>query len=61
MLEYGKEGGENMKMPLAEQLKNIKQEYPEGYDYLSSEVQLPQYDENDDLITKEENKDESIH
>ena len=49
-----------MKMPLAEQLKHIKQEYPDGYDYLSSELKLPQYDDNDELITKEENKDESI-
>ena len=50
-----------MKMPLAEQLEHIKKKYPEGYDYLSSEVQLPQFDENDELITKEETKDESIH
>lgn len=50
-----------MNMPLEEQLKHIKQEYPEGYDYLSSEFKLPQFDDNDELITKEEQKDESIH
>ena len=50
-----------MNMPLEEQLKHIKQEYPEGYDYLSSEFKLPRFDDNDELITEEERTNESIH
>lgn len=50
-----------MKMPLEEQLKHIAQEYPEGYDYLTSEVKLPQYDDNDELIKEEDKTNESIH
>ena len=46
-----------MKMPLAEQLKHIKEEYPDGYDYLTSEIELPKYDENDELVRKEDNNE----
>ena len=44
-----------MKKLIKEQLENMKQEHPE---LLNSEIKLPQFDENDEIITKEENKDE---
>lgn len=46
-----------MKMPLEEQLKHIKQEYPEGYDYLTSEIKLPRFDDNDEIISEKEEDD----
>lgn len=46
-----------MKMPLEEQLKHIKQEYPEGYDYLTSEIKLPRFDDDDEIISEKEEDD----
>lgn len=46
-----------MKMPLEEQLKHIKQEYPEGYDYLSKEIKLPRFDDDDEVISEKEEEE----
>lgn len=42
-------------MPLEEQLEIIKKEFPEAWKYLheSPDLQLPEYDDNDELIVKE--------
>lgn len=47
-----------MKKPLKEQLEHMKKEHPE---LLNSEIKLPQFDDNDEMIKKEEDDNEGIH
>lgn len=50
-------------MSLEEQLKHIKQDYPEAWEFLHSppDLELPKFNDNDEMITREEIEDESIH
>lgn len=43
-------------MSLQEQLEHIKTEYPEAWEYLneSKEARLPRFDDNDEMITEED-------
>ena len=45
-------------MSLQEQLEHIKTEYPEAWEYLNepNEARLPRFDDNDEMITEEEEK-----
>lgn len=45
-------------MSLQEQLEHIKVEYPEAWEYLNepNEARLPRFDDNDEMITEEEEK-----